>query len=1166
MNEKGGIKMKAKKLGLIGGIIILAVLLGIGLRLQFKHEGPPELTQLIKEEPVKPGKSEAKLSPPAQVEVKQEPQVPSRIEKIEVKQEEKEPLFIQKLKAAGIEVKEYKEMSAMGKLMNEYYKNQGYPRLEREFNTQIPEGEATGRIIVKEIDWNDDGSYSVRYYTVRVGDGQEVSAIENLKDEPSVVGAEPDFKIKIQSAVKLYTGNPPDREYDPFFENQWGLTAIKAPQAWEEVEGSKDIKIAILDSGVDLEHPDLVDNVDLNLSCDYINDDAQPEDEHPQSHGTHIAGIIAGKGFNGIGIHGVMNSATLIIHKILKGEVTDVPIITLASTISQAIVKGARVINMSWVAEDDLMAESATLKDIFESAFNNEQVLLVAAAGNGGKVLYPAKYPKVLSVGGVDEDGNVVGFEESKDGLEDYLSEVDVLAPGVNIYSTVVRKDDGSEEDGYGYLSGTSQAAAFVSGLAGLLLAKNPDLTKEELKQIITENAEDAFGLGKGLINAQSAVGGVTGGGGGEDKELQAVAYVGEKGQKEITVQVGDEVQFYGDESQAPEGYEVRELNFQWDFGDGVASDEINPAHTYQEAGEYTVFLVVSVGDESDADFVTVNVEDANTEIFGVVKDEEGNPVEGATVVLKYNIVYDEEGRVTECEVKELLTDENGEYSILFNIENFQTVKISACKAYAEGYATEEKELKINPGEKRRVDFTLYKVPKDQIWVQGKVYDENGNPQEGVTVWMRLKNKDGVGVVYTNAISDEKGNYKIVFEVPDPAAKYDVDLLEPEEKENILTDVEGGNSYTYNIGNASENHPPVINDINYEPENPLAGEEITFTADAEDPDGEIVAYNWDFGDGNTTEGQEVKHTYENEGTYTVKLTVTDDKGATASRSLTIGVGDVQVHHMVCQNDRCVQVDGPGTNECSTDSDCQQPPEEECENDDDCPSGYLCFNGDCVLKLPVDECNQRCTSWTEAGCGGGSCNENEMAWVRACPPGCSYLPTFQCSVSSECGSGDKECNPGEKRCISRSQYQVCSEFGHWSQTGSCPGRTKCEGGECVEDTECPDRCKNGCEEDGVTCRPYCDIQCPYGQRCIPDEQGGYCSGTDTETDTGTDTDTDTDTETDTGTDTDTETDTGTDTDTETDTGTDTDTDTGTNTDTDTGTNTDTETDTGTGGGY
>ena len=69
MNEKGGIKMKAKKLGLIGGIIILAVLLGIGLRLQFKHEGPPELTQLIKEEPVKPGKSEAKLSPPAQVEV-----------------------------------------------------------------------------------------------------------------------------------------------------------------------------------------------------------------------------------------------------------------------------------------------------------------------------------------------------------------------------------------------------------------------------------------------------------------------------------------------------------------------------------------------------------------------------------------------------------------------------------------------------------------------------------------------------------------------------------------------------------------------------------------------------------------------------------------------------------------------------------------------------------------------------------------------------------------------------------------------------------------------------------------------------------------------------------------------------------------------------------------
>lgn len=702
-------KAKAKKLGLIAGIFVLAVLIVIGLKMQFKKEAPPDLTQLLKEEPVKMVKQqEVKPSEEQQIQVKQEKAQPREIAKIiEVKQKEEEPLFIQRLKASGVEVKEYKEMQAMGKLMNEYYKNQGYPRLEREFNAQVPEGKGTGEIIVKEVNWNDDGSYNVRYYTVKVGDGQESTAIDALKDESSVVTAEPNLKIRIQSAVNIYTDNPsdnnsPDKEYDPFFEKQWGLKAIKAPQAWEYTEGSKDIKIAILDSGIDLGHPDLIDNVDLSLSCDYIRDDNEPEDEHPQSHGTHIAGIIAGVGFNGIGIHGVMNKATLIIHKILIGDETEVPIISLASTISQAIVKGARVINMSWVTETDLMAESAILKDIFQQAFANDKLVLVAAAGNKGKVLYPAKYSEVLSVGGVDQDGNVYGFEGGKkkgSQLEEYLKEVDILAPGVDIYSTMVRKNDGSDEDGYGYLSGTSQAAAFVSGVIGLLLAKNPDLTRDEIIQRITENTDEVEGLNKGMINTQKAIEAVrsSGGGGGE---FEAVAYVGEKGKKEITVNVGEEVQFYGDESIPPEGYELSDLNFQWDFGDGETSDEINPTHIYQEAGNYTVILVVSLGEDSSSDSVTVNVEEAGSE---------------------------------------------------------------------------------------------------------------------------------------------------------------------------------------------GNQPPVINAINYEPQEPKPGEEITFTADASDPDGQITKYEWNFGDGNTAEGEEVRHTYENEGTYTVKLTVTDDKGETAEKTVDVEV-------------------------------------------------------------------------------------------------------------------------------------------------------------------------------------------------------------------------------------------------------------------------------------
>jgi len=964
--------MKIKKLGLVLGLVALGVILVFGIKKQFKREPLPDFSGLIKEElsiseQVKKDKQVEK----EQIQVKEEkPVIKEELARIKLKQEQKgEPLFVQRLKASGIEVKEYKEMSAMGKLMNEYYKNQGYPRLERKFNTQIPEGEATtSRIIVKEIDWKDDGSYSVRYYTVRVGDGQEVSAIENLKDEPSVISAEPDFKIKIQSAIKIYTDDPADGNVcDPFFDKQWGLTAIKAPQAWEKVEGSKDIKIAILDSGVDLEHPDLVDNLDLSLSCDYINDDGVPEDQHPESHGTHIAGIIAGKGFNGIGIHGVMNSATLIIHKILIGEVTDVPIITLASTISQAMVKGARVINMSWVTEDDLIAESATLKEIFELAFDNDKVLLVAAAGNGGEVLYPAKYPEVLSVGGVDEDGNVVGFEgenTTREQLEDYLNEVDVLAPGVNIYSTVVRENDGSEEDGYGYLSGTSQAAAFVSGLAGLILAKNPDLTKDELKQIITENAEDVFGLGKGLINAQRAVEGVAGGNGGSS-ELQAVAYVGEKGQKEITVDVGKEVQFYGEDSQATAEYNEGDLKFQWDFGDGETSDEMNPTHTYQEEGDYTVFLVVSVGDKSDADFVTVN---------------------------------------------------------------------------------------IRP------------VSANEIWVQGKVYDEEGKPQAGITVWMCLKNKGGESLIYTNDISGEDGSYKIIFEgIPDPNAKYDVDLVEPENKENILTDVEAGNSYTYDIGNAPGNQHPVINNINYEPEDPDPGEEITFTVDATDPDGEIVAYNWDFGDGNTAEGQQVTHAYNNKGIYTVKVTVTDDIGLTCSSDTIIIVG-INIIEPTC-----------GNGECDPGESCRNCPE-------DCGScGPVCGNGECESGETCFNCAKDCGEC----CGNGVCEEMRGEDCFSCPEDCG-------SCGPVCGNG--ECESGEtcfncaKDCGECCGNGVCEEmrgedcFSCPEDCGSCGpvcGNGECESGEtcfnCAKD--CGECCGNGvCEEmrgeDCISCPEDC----------------------------------------------------------------------------------------------
>jgi thermitase len=276
---------------------------------------------------------------------------------------------------------------------------------------------------------------------------------------------------------------------DPSFGTQYGLTAINAPQGWDTSTGSALVTIAIVDSGVDLTHPDLAGR--FVAGYDFVNNDADPTDDY--GHGTHVAGIAAAVTDNNTGVAGVDWDAQIMPVKVLDsagfGSFNNA-----ALGIIWAVDHGAQVINLSLGASTN----SPVLRSAIEYAYS-QNVVVVAAAGNSNtNVFYPAAYPQAIAVAASDELNNRAGFSN-------YGPEVDVAAPGVNIYSTTMG-------GGYDYLSGTSMSTAFVSGEAAILIGIRSDLTPDEVADIIKSSALDigAPGFdnqtGYGLIQLDSAV------------------------------------------------------------------------------------------------------------------------------------------------------------------------------------------------------------------------------------------------------------------------------------------------------------------------------------------------------------------------------------------------------------------------------------------------------------------------------------------------------------------------------------------------------------------------------------------------------------------------------------------------------------------------------------
>jgi thermitase len=319
---------------------------------------------------------------------------------------------------------------------------------------------------------------------VKVPKGQAKAKVKAYSSNALVAYAEPDFMAEALGA--------PD---DPYFGYQWGLVEIDAPQAWEVTTGSPSVRIAILDTGVDLDHPDLVSKIVSN-----INFGSSPTVDDVYGHGTHVAGIAAAITDNGVGVAGLACNSTIMNVKVLD-DTGSGRYSWIASGIIWATDNGADVINLSLGGS----AASSTLEDAINYAWS-KGVVVVAAAGNSGSTTlsYPAYYANCIAVAATDANDALAYFST-------YGKWVDVAAPGDGIWSTL---NDGS----YGYKSGTSMASPYVAGLAALVFTVVSDTNgdgnlNDEARSRIEATCDDigvpVSRVCHGRIDAAQAVGSV---------------------------------------------------------------------------------------------------------------------------------------------------------------------------------------------------------------------------------------------------------------------------------------------------------------------------------------------------------------------------------------------------------------------------------------------------------------------------------------------------------------------------------------------------------------------------------------------------------------------------------------------------------------------------------
>ena len=341
-----------------------------------------------------------------------------------------------------------------------------------------------------------------------------LDTIAEVIKHPDVIYAGPDYVIRACAT----TPN------DPYRSDQWAINKIKLPQAWDVTTGSATVLVGVIDTGIDGTHPDLRNRINTSLSRDFTSNEIQPVTSvtDPNGHGTLVAGIIGAAADNGQGVSGTCYDVTMVSLRALGADGNGyVSHAYRAKDYANSI--GIPILNMSfgW-GETGSTQYDAALQSVLD-AFPG---LIVCAAGNDNNNLNTnPNYPAAFNIDNLITVGASTSLDQKLYGSNYSTTAVDLLAPGAGILSCYpVAKcqsytdDDpstqhyyGGSDVGYHYADGTSMSAAYVTGVAALILAKYPTLSATQIKTRILEGVDYISGLStycstSGRLNAYKAV------------------------------------------------------------------------------------------------------------------------------------------------------------------------------------------------------------------------------------------------------------------------------------------------------------------------------------------------------------------------------------------------------------------------------------------------------------------------------------------------------------------------------------------------------------------------------------------------------------------------------------------------------------------------------------
>lgn len=348
---------------------------------------------------------------------------------------------------------------------------------------------------------------SGRVLLMHVPAGREDEFRARLAADPGVAAVSRNYEVHLDAAPLVPN--------DPSYPQQWGLAAVRAPEAWGDGARANGVTVAVIDSGADYGHPDLAASLLPGCTFVVVPSTCGPTDAADDNgHGTHVAGTIAALTNNAVGVAGLAWGASVLPLKALDSTGTG-SWYAIADAIGYATNRtGVRVINMSLGSDPGFPpdpSEQAILQQMIDGA-RARGIVVVVASGNSGVNLdttpiYPASLPGVVAVTAVDQNG-------ARPSWANYGTAVAVAAPGVGILSTLCAYNAQTQSCTHTYStkSGTSMASPHVAALAALILARSPGLTPDGVAAVLKATATKLpdSSTGAGRIDAAAALVGRT--------------------------------------------------------------------------------------------------------------------------------------------------------------------------------------------------------------------------------------------------------------------------------------------------------------------------------------------------------------------------------------------------------------------------------------------------------------------------------------------------------------------------------------------------------------------------------------------------------------------------------------------------------------------------------